>query len=117
MISKAKTISLSAKALASAGYEHRVRFFWVLVIVSLLSLCIYIYTINALARNIALRQDLERQIAEISINLDSLEFAYIELRNNVTMELAYYYGFREAKSPLYVSRIRNAPLSFNTFNR
>ena len=112
-----KTISLPAKALASAGYDDRVHFFWVLVALSILSLCVYIYAINATTRNIAVRQDLERRVASISFNLDSLEFAYIELRNNVTIELAYQHGFREVKSPLYVSRAHRASLSFNTLDQ
>lgn len=107
MSSKTKIIS----------YDQRVRFFWILVAVSMASLFIYVYAINATARNIALRQDLGRQIANVTVNLDSLEFAYIELKNNVTIELAYQYGFREVKSPLYVSRTRPASLSFNTLLR
>lgn len=85
--------------------------------VSILSLCIYIYAINTTARNVASRQDLERQIADLSVRLDSLEFAYIGLKNNVTIDLAYQYGFREARKPLYVSRIQTASLSFNTPDR
>lgn len=85
--------------------------------VSMLSLFIYIYAVNVTARNIVVRQDLERQMANISVNLNSLEFDYIELKNNVTIELAYDHGFREAKSPLYVSRTRPASLSFNTLSR
>lgn len=110
MISKTKTISISTYI----GYNNRVRFFWILTAVSLLSLFVYIYAINATARNIALRQNLERQIAKTSANLDSLEFAYVALKNNVTIELAYQYGFQEVKNPLYVSRTRTTSLSFNT---
>lgn len=102
---------------AHAGYDYRVRFFWVLAIVSILSVFIYIYAINAISRNIAVRQNLEKQIASASANLDSLEFAYIELKNSVTIELAYQYGFQEVKNPLYVSRAHPASLSFNTLNR
>lgn len=99
------------------SYDNRAYFFWILVTISILSLSIYIYAINSTARNIATRQSLERQVAKVSANLDSLEFAYIELKNNVTMELAYQYGFREVKSPLYVSRAHSSALSFNTLNR
>lgn len=107
MMSKTKTIS----------YDNRIRFFWVLVAISILSLFIYIYAINATARNIATRQGLERQIAKISTGLDSLEFAYIELKNNITIEIALQHGFREVSSPLYVSRARAASLTFNTLDR
>ena len=106
MINKTKTIS----------YDHRVRFFWILMTISVLSLFVYIYAINVTARNVALRQNLERQTAGVSANLDSLEFAYIELKNNITIELAYQRGFREIKNPLYVSRAGTASLSFNTLD-
>lgn len=100
------------------SYDNRVRFFWVLVAISILSLSLYIYAVNATARNIATRQNLEREVAKIATTLDSLEFAYIGLKNDVTIELAYSYGFQEVKSPLYVSRARGASsLSFNTLNR
>ena len=107
MTNKTRTIS----------YDNRVRFFWTMVVVSILSIFIYVYAVNATARNIVTRQSLERQIGNISANLNSLEFAYIELKNNVTIELAYYYGFKEVKNPLYVSRTNRASLSFNTFRR
>ncbi|MDO8590188.1 MAG: hypothetical protein Q7R69_02855 [bacterium] len=107
MIHKTKTIS----------YDHRARVFWILVAISILSLFAYIYAIHATARNIATRQNLERQMAKISANLGSLEFDYIELKNNVSLELAYQHGFREAKKPLYVSRTSVTSLSFNTLSR
>lgn len=107
MTYKIKTIS----------YEDRARFFWVLVSISILSLFVYIYTINVTARNVALGQNLERQMARVGADLDSLEFTYIKLKNNVTLELAYQQGFKETKNPLYVSRRANTSLSFNTLNR
>lgn len=99
------------------SYDNRVRFFWILVAVSMLSFLVYIYAINNIARNIVMRQNLEKRTAEISANLDSLEFAYIELKNDITIELAYNYGFREIKNPLYVSRTRDASFSLNTVKR
>ena len=99
------------------SYDKRVYFFWTLVAISITALFIYIYAINATARNIAVTQEIERRLAKTSATFDALEFAYIELRNNVTMELAYQQGFQEVRSPLYVSRSRPASLSFNTINR
>ena len=74
MINKTRIIS----------YDNRARFFWVMVTVSILSIFVYVYAVNATARNIVTRQSLERQIGNISTNLNSLEFAYIQLKNNVT---------------------------------
>jgi hypothetical protein len=99
------------------SYDQRARLFWVLVTISIMSLAIYFYAIHATARHIAQRQGLERQMAQVSTGLDALEFAYIELKNNITIEVAYQYGFREVKNPLYVSRVRPASLSFNTLER
>jgi len=99
------------------SYDQRVRLFWGLVAISIISLSVYIYAVNAIARNIAIKQDYEREMARISSDFNSLEFAYIELRNNVTMELAYQQGFQEVKSPLYVSRAYSPSLSFNTASR
>src|SRR3989344_2172963 len=96
------------------SYHVRARIFWALVGITLISLVAYMYSINATARHIALRQNLERQITEISRGLDSLEFSYITLRNNVTLELAYEKGFKEVKSPLFVSRSGAQALTFNT---
>lgn len=99
------------------SYHNRVRFFWVLVAISILSLGVYVYAINTIARNVASRQNLERQLVKTSAGLDALEFAYIELKNNITIELAHDYGFQEVRSPLYVSRARSLSLSFNTISR
>ena len=103
-----------AKTISYSTYHNRAYFFWILVTVSILSLSVYIYAINTTARNVALQQVLEKQMAKVSASLDPLEFAYIELKNNITIELAHDYGFRETKSPLYVSRLRATTLSFNT---
>jgi len=107
MSKKTKTIS----------YHNRVRFFWSLVAISILSLGVYVYAINTIARNVASRQDLEKQIVKMRAGLDSLEFAFVELKNNITIELAQDYGFKEVKTPLYVSRARPTSLSFNTLSR
>ena len=107
MILKTKTIS----------YDNRVRFFWFLVAVSILSLFTYVYAVSATARHIAVRQGLEKEIADVTTNLDALEFQYIETKNNITLELAHHYGFKEARNPLYISRTPNDSLTFNTLER
>ena len=107
MIIKTKTIS----------YTHRAYFFWAMAFLSILSLAIYIFAINATARNIAHGQEFERQIAQIGDGLGSLEFTYIGIKNNVTLELAHQYGFKEVRNPLFVSRSSTNSLSFNNLRR
>ena len=108
------TLPFGKEGVAVISYPHRARLFLVLATISALSLFVYIYAINATTRNTAIRQSLEREIASLSADLDSLEFTYIQLKNNVTIELAYSYGFKEVKDPLYISRVPETSLSFNT---
>lgn len=97
----------------SISYEQRETAFWFLVGVSILSLFIYFYAINAIARNTALRQNLEAHVADAAGRIGGLEFAYIEEQNKITSEVAASFGFKEVKSPLYVSRATGSALTFN----
>jgi len=97
------------------SYENRAHLFWFLAGVSFLSLFIYFYAINATARNVALRGNLERETQELSSEIAKLEFEYIELRGKVTLEKARELGFAEVKEPLYITtRKSGESLSFNT---
>lgn len=106
---------MSARAIS---FDDRTKAFWFMTSVCLLSLGVYVYAINSTARNVAMRAELERSAAEISAELATLEFQYIALKDDVTIELAHVYGFQEVKEPLYVSRggEKNS-LSFNTQTR
>lgn len=104
----------NSKALSLEGRE---RFFWGLVSVSLCSLLIYVYAINAAAHHIAVRQNLEKQVERLNGDLSVLEFETIALKNGVTMEVATNYGFSEVREPLYVSRDAENSLTLNTVKR
>ena len=95
------------------SYEQREAAFWFLVGVSVLSLFIYFYAINAIARNTAIRQNLEAHVADAAGRIGGLEFAYIGEQNKITAEVARSFGFSEVKSPLYVSRTAGRALTFN----
>lgn len=94
-------------------WEDRQRYFVYVVSVAMLALGVYVYAINAAAHNIALRQNLEQQVAETELRLSTLEFAAIELKNAITIETAREYGFAEVKEPLYVSRNSADSLTLN----
>lgn len=96
------------------GLDQRQKAFWFMVSLSLCSLLVYVYAINAAAHHIAVRQNLEREVAETTGRLSSLEFATISLKNAVTIETAREYGFTEVKEPLYVSRGGAESLTLNT---
>ena len=111
------TLPFGERRTRAISYEDRQRFFWFMAGLSLLSLGVYFYAINATARNIALRANLENRVTEAENSLSGLEFHYIELKNSVSMELAYQYGFQEVQNPLYISRGRENALTLNTVNR
>ncbi len=97
--------------------EGRQKAFWFLASVSLFSLFIYVYAINATAHHIAIRQNLEREVSQMEGRLGSLEFVSIELKNSITLETAREYGFTEVREPLYVSRDSLSSLTLNTVTR
>lgn len=104
MTYRTKTISHEAR-----GYA-----FWALVGISLLAFATYVYAVNMTIRNTALRQNLEGEVTKLAAESGALEFAYIEKRNSVNIELAHAYGFKEVSSPLYVSRASSRALTLNT---
>ena len=98
--------------LISIAEAERRYIFLALVGIMFFSAITYIYAINSIAKNTALRASLEAQVAEISSDLSKLEFEYIGLKSEVTLKLAEQYGFTEKKNPQYVSRT-GSTLTFN----
>jgi hypothetical protein len=103
---KTKTIS----------FDTRFRVFWTLVILSGVSLTLYIYGVTATVRNTVARQSLEAEVMNISTDLGEMEFTYIGLMNGVSLQVAYERGFKDVTSPVYISRAQNS-LSMNTLKR
>jgi len=108
------SLPFGQKTARALSLEDRQKAFWFLVSASLCCVLVYIYAMNAAAHNIAVRQNLEREVSETNARLSTLEFASIELRNSVTIETARTYGFTEISEPLYVSRSAPSALTLNT---
>jgi hypothetical protein len=98
---------------AAISLDDRARILWFMGAVSLLSLFVYFYAVNVIARNTALRQNLEAHVADASGRIGALEFSYIELKNSITSEVAASHGFKEVRAPLYVSRTGSTALTLN----
>lgn len=94
--------------------DDRSKAFWFLAGACLFSLVVYIYAVNATAHHVAERASLEEKSAELNADLATLEFQYIAMTSNVTLDVAKSYGFTEVEKPLYVSRDKEESLSFNT---
>lgn len=99
------------------SYEDRGRIFWTLSAIVGLSCLAYIYCVCATTINIAERQKLERTVADLVANQGSLEFHYITLKNKINMDEALAMGFKEVRTPIYVSRTQNNSLGFATTRR
>jgi hypothetical protein len=99
------------------SFDTRVRTFWTLAFLAVASLAIYVYGINATVRNTVARQNLEAEAANISTHLGEMEFAYIGLKNKVSLDVAYERGYQNVTSPTFISRVGSRSLSLNTVNR
>lgn len=104
---KAKTIS----------YDRRIHIFWMLVSLMGLSAVLYVYAVLSTTHNTALRQNLEVKLTNLATETSALEFALIEKKNEVSIEVAYAAGFHDVVEPHYVSRVRTNSLSLNTQSR
>ncbi len=80
---------------------------------SLLMMVAYIYALNMTAHNVAQRASLERESAELATDLASLEFQYIALKDDITIETAGALGFKEVSEPLYVAREAHSAVSLS----
>jgi len=107
MISQAKVIS----------YDNRVRLFWTLVVVFVISLALYVYGINTTVRNTVVRQELESQVSNLTLKISEMEFSYISLKNNVNIDIAYARGYQDVSKPTYITRGSARSLSYNALTR
>lgn len=99
------------------SYDTRTRVFWTFAVLSIISLIIYVWAINMTVRNTVTRQNLENDVASISTKIGELEFSYIALKNNVSLDMAYTKGFKKVSSAEYISRGASRSLTMNTLQR
>ena len=95
------------------SYDSRIRIFWALVLLVVMSFGLYVYALNAVIRNTVARQNLELVAADLSTQASSLEYAYINLKNKISIDMAYAQGFKDISSPIYISRARANSLTMN----
>ncbi len=98
------------------SYDARIKVFWVLTSICIISLSVYIYAVNMTIRNTALRQGLETEVARLSVEQSNLEFARIQKSQGINIEMAYARGLHNASEPIYISRGSAGTLSYNTQN-
>lgn len=100
-------------ATRAISYDDRAKLFWFLAGAFLFALATYMYAVNATAHHVAERAALEREAANLSAEIATLEFQAIAMKNDISIEVARAYGFVEVEKPLYVSADKADSLSFN----
>jgi hypothetical protein len=78
--------------------------FWTLVGILFFCAIFYMYSINVTIRNVVARENLENKVADLTLAIGNEEFQYINLRNTVTLPLAYSLGFKDVKEKTYISK-------------
>ncbi len=87
--------------------------FYILATILITIFGLYAYLVNRTIMNVVAREKTYREISTLSTSIGELEFKYMSIRNNITLELAYEKGFHDAVPSQFISRGSSA-LSFNT---
>jgi len=64
----------------------------------------YLFSVNATVFNVAERTQIEKEVNLLEHKIGELEFDLIAERSNIDMELAYSFGFEEAKNIKFISK-------------
>ncbi len=99
------------------SYDNRVRIFWTLCLVLLCTFVLYIYGINSTVHNTVTRQNLETEVGNLTVAISEMEYSYINLKNNVNIEVAYARGYQDVTSPTFITRGTSRSLSYNNLAR
>jgi hypothetical protein len=76
---------------------------WSLFSVFVLLLVSYGFFVSSSMANAVKRQDLSKQNISLNSEINSMEFAYLEAKNSITMELAMKEGFVASNNEKFVS--------------
>ena len=90
------------KQLNTSYWEKKI--FWFLIVFLLFSIVAYVYFVNQTVLNIVKREKIENQIMSLNSRIGELEFKYISLKNNISLDYAYSIGFVDVKDVKFASR-------------
>jgi hypothetical protein len=95
------------------SYDTRVLAFWTLISIFAVCLVVYVWAVRTTISNTITRGQLEGVSANLSAEVGEMEFKYISMQNNVSLQVAYERGFQNVSEPLYISRNTARALSMN----
>jgi len=84
------------------SYRKAIR---ITLIIVLLLLGTYVFSVNQTVRHIVERKELEASNSALGSHVSELEFTYMRYKNDITQERALSSGFSEATKVTFVSRI------------
>ncbi len=88
--------------------------FFVLSAMLLSIFALYFYFVNKTIMNVVARESIQRNIASLSGGIGELEFKYISLKNNVTLDLAHAQGFQDVSGTKFLARNqKSTTLTYN----
>ena len=86
--------------------------FWSLLGILFLCAGFYMYFIQTTVHNVVLRQNLEDETSQLSLEIGNKEFQYITKRNEVTKDLAYSLGFKDVSAKTFISKNSASQVSY-----
>ena len=78
--------------------------FWTLSATLFLCVGFYMYFINTTIHNVVAYQNLENEVAQLTLKIGKQEFQYISMRNGITLATAHSLGFKETSVKTFISR-------------
>lgn len=100
---KLHPIIKQAKVRTLAVTDERA-YYWILLGILVFSFVLYVVYVNQTVRNVVRRQQLDREISSLNARIGELEFKYISMKNDVTIDKAYAMGFRDVAETKFESR-------------
>jgi hypothetical protein len=89
-------------------YAFERRLFKVLVIMTVLTICVYVYSLSSVIYGVVERRALEKEIAVITSDIGVLEAAYLLETNTITYNSAVVLGYTKPETLHYESQERVA---------
>jgi hypothetical protein len=97
------------EAILSQLHNREKTIFWSLIGAFFLFAGLYVYFINTTIHNVVAKQNLETEASQLNLAIGRQEFQYIQMRNNVTLGLAYSLGFEDVQNKTFISKKLSAP--------
>lgn len=78
--------------------------FWTLAFMLILFVGIYVFSLNIVMQNVVERGRAEGRIGALASSIVELEARYLKQKNQISLDLAYSLGYREATKTTFVPR-------------